>query len=127
MNRTAVISAYIDETEGLAFTYGRHDCLLWAAGAVERLTGVDHAAPYRGRYATLAEGKRLIGTTLLRFVGERLPEIPPARAIDGDIAAVRQGREWAFGVFSGAFVYLPMQRGLGILPRRDAGRAFEVR
>jgi len=127
MNRRKILSDYVDETERTPFAYGTHDCLLWVAGAVERLTGVDHAADYRGRYASLAAGKRLIGMSLLKFVGERLPQIDVAKARDGDVAVVRQGREWGFGIFIGALIYLPTISGLGILPRSRAAKAFEVR
>jgi len=127
MNRRKILSDYVDETERTPFSYGSHDCLLWVAGAVERMTGVDHAEPYRGRYTTLAGGKKLIGKSLLKFVGETFPAIPVSRADDGDIAAVRQGREFGFGIFIGAQIYLPTLSGLGILPRGDAVKAFEVR
>lgn len=126
MNRTAVLSAYIDETERIPFAYGTNDCLLWLAGAVERLTGFDHAADYRGRYTTLAEGKRLVGMTLLRFVGGKYAPIHPSRAADGDIAALRQGREWAFGMFIGPQIYVQTEHGLGILPRGDAVKSFRI-
>lgn len=126
MNRTAVLSDYIDRVKRAPFAYGINDCLLVVAGAVELLTGVDHAEPFRGKYDSLAGGKRLIGMSLLKFVRARLEEIKPVRATDGDVGAVRQGREWGFGVFIGPHLYVQTAEGIGILPRSAAAKAFRV-
>lgn len=126
MNRRAILSDYVDAKTREPFAYGVNDCLMVAAGAVEALTGVDHAAEFRGRYTSLAEGKRLIGGSLLKFVADKFPEIAPSHAQDGDIAVVKQGREWGFGIFIGAFVYAQTETGMGILPRSQARKAFKV-
>jgi hypothetical protein len=126
INRTAVISDYIDRVAARPFQWGVNDPMMLLAGVVELLTGVDHGEGLRGRYSSCAEGKKLIGMTPLRFVGARLDMIEPVRAVDGDIAAVRQGREFGFGVFMGALIYTMTVNGIGILPRRDAVKAFKV-
>jgi len=126
MNRTAILADYVDRVAGRKFQWGVNDCLIMVAGAVELLTGVDHADGFRGRYGSLAEGKKLIGTTLLRFVAARLQPIEAVRAIDGDVGAVKQGREWGFGVFIGPYLYVMTENGIGILPRTDAVKAFRV-
>lgn len=123
--RSALI-AYIDDRTGEPFAYGVNDCLLMVAGAVAAMTGVDHAGPFRGRYSSLAEGRRLIGMSLTGFVGRLFPEIVPATAGDGDIGAVRVGREWGFGIFSDAHLFVQTETGMGILPRSDARKAFRV-
>lgn len=126
MNRAAILSDYVDRVANRRFEWGVNDCLTMVAGAVELLTGTDHAEGYRGKYGSLAEGKRLIGTSLLRFVGDRLPSIEPVRAVDGDVGAVKQGREYGFGVFIGPHLYVMTENGIGILPRSDATKAFRV-
>lgn len=126
MNRASILSAYIDEVERQPFAYGVNDCLLMVAGAVERITGVDHAAAYRGRYTTLAGGKRVIGMSPLEFVASKLPEIHPSLAADGDVAVLLQDGEWAFGLFLGPFIYAQSKSGIGILSRGDAIKAFRV-
>lgn len=126
MNRTAILSEYVDRVATRRFEWGVNDCLTMVAGAVELLTGVDHAEGYRGKYGSLAEGKRLVGTTLLRFVGDRLTAIEPVRAVDGDVGAVKQGREYGFGIFIGPHLYVMTEDGIGILPRSDATKAFRV-
>lgn len=127
-NRRSLLTAYIDEKSREPFAYGTNDCIMVTAGAVEAITGVDHAAEYRGCYTTLAGGKKLIGKSPLRFVADRFAAIPEgqAGAHDGDIAVMRQGREWAFGVFIGAHVYAQAESGMGILPRSRAVKAFRV-
>lgn len=126
MNRTAILADYVDRVAGRRFQWGVNDCLIMVAGAVELLTGVDHAEGFRGRYGSLAEGKKLIGMSLLRFVAARLRPIDPVRAIDGDVGAVKQGREWGFGIFIGPYLYVMTENGIGILPRTDAVKAFRV-
>lgn len=126
MNRTAILADYVDRVAGRPFAWGVNDCLIMVAGAVELLTGVDYAEGFRGRYQSLAEGKKLIGTTLLRFVGDRLDSIDPVRAVDGDIGAVKQGKEWGFGIFIGPYLYVMTETGIGILSRTDAAHAFKV-
>jgi len=126
MNRTAILSDYIDRVASRPFQWGVNDCLIMAAGAVELLTGVDHAEGFRGRYSSLAEGKKLIGTTLLRFVGSKLEAIDPVRAVDGDIGALKQDKDWGFGVFIGPHLYVMTETGIGILPRSHATKAFKV-
>lgn len=126
MNRTAILSDYIDRVAGRPFQWGVNDCLIMVAGAVELMSGVDHAEGYRGKYSSLKEGKKLIGTTLLRFVGSKLQAIDPVRAVDGDIGAVKENKEWGFGVFVGPYLYVMTETGIGILPRSRAQKAFKV-
>lgn len=117
---------YVEAMARVPFVWGQSDSLMFVAGAVERLTGVDHAAEFRGRYGSCAAGRRLVGMSLLAFVGARCASIAPSQAGDGDIAVMRQGRDWAFGIFIGAQVYAQTRGGLGIRPRRDAVKAFRV-
>lgn len=126
INRKAVLSDYIDLVGARPFQWSVNDPLMMVAGAVELLTGIDHAEGLRGRYDSCAEGKKLIGMSALRFVSERVPEVPIIEAVDGDIAAIKQGREYGFGIFIGAQIYTMTMNGIGILPRSDAVKAFKV-
>lgn len=126
MNRTAILAEYIDRVAARRFAWGVNDCLIMVAGGVELLTGIDYAEGFRGRYRSLAEGKKLIGTSLLKFVRSHLSEIEPVRAVDGDVGAVKQGKEWGFGLFIGPYLYVMTETGIGILPRTDAAKAFKV-
>lgn len=128
MNRTAILSDFVDEMVARPFVWGESDSVMMVADAVQRLTDVDHAAPYRGRYDSCAAGRRLLGVSVLRFILERFEALEhQSRAVDGDIGGVKQGREWVFGIFIGAQLYMQTKDGLGILPRSDAAKAFRVR
>jgi len=123
--RPALID-YIDRQTREPFAYGVNDCLLVVAGGVEAITGVDHAKPYRGRYKSLSGAKKLLGKAPLAFVRGLFDETAPSKAHDGDIGVIRQGHEWAFGLFIGPHIYVQTQAGMGILPRTDAVKAFRV-
>lgn len=77
------------------FSWGTHDCCLFACDAIEAMTGVDPAAPFRGRY----KSKRGAYAALKRYGGGGLeetadkitgdlgmPEVAPAFAGRGDVA-----------------------------------------
>lgn len=46
----ADLSAYIASVRSRPFTFGEHDCGLFAAGAVLAMTGDDPGEPFRGQY-----------------------------------------------------------------------------
>lgn len=127
MNRAKTLSDFIRQSRRLPFEWGVSDSVIWLADVVALLTGIDHAAAFRGRYGSCAAGRRLLGKSLLAFISERFERLEhPVRAVDGDIGAVRQGREMVFGVFSGAHLYFQTRAGIGIRPRSDAVKAFRV-
>lgn len=117
---------YLDQQEGKPFEFGTHDCLIMTAGAVQVLTGTDHAEPYRGRYTSLSGARKVVGKSFLKLVKSILAEIHPSEALDGDVIAKHEGREWIFGVLMGANFYVVRPDGLGILPRSVADKAFRV-
>lgn len=47
----ADLAAYIASVRSLPYAYGKHDCGMFAAGAVLAMTGEDPGAPFRGQYA----------------------------------------------------------------------------
>lgn len=92
------LSAYLRETSRTPFvsvdSYGERDCALFAAGAVQALTGEDLTAEYRPPgsnrpYTTYHEGLALTGfKRLSKFVDHLLPRTTRAKAQRGDIAWV---------------------------------------
>ena len=101
----ARLNRYVADSARQEFRLGRMDCALFAAGAVEAMTGEDPARDLRGRYRRVADGERLLG----------------------DLAEVEDlnGRP-ALGVVQGERVYVRMPRALGTIPLLSARRAFKV-
>ena len=121
---------YVSACHRTPYQPGRHDCALFAAGAVQAMTGVDPAAEFRGRYRTVRGGLRI-----LRKLGHAdhvaltvsvLPEIPVAMARAGDIAVLDGDDGPAMGVVQGERVYVLRPDGVGTMLLTDAHRAFKV-
>jgi len=112
----AALSAFLSACEGLHYVWGEHDCALFAAGAVQAMTGADPAAAFRGRYRskrTAAKALREIGAGTLETTIDGLFEtIAPAFAQRGDLVL----HEGAVGVSAGRFALFvgdALQRGEG--------------
>jgi hypothetical protein len=84
------------------FSWGQHDCALFAADGVRAITGVDIAAAFRGRYddeaSALAAIKEITGGETVEDAAawcaskHGLPELPfPLMAQRGDLCTVADG------------------------------------
>ena len=102
------LTVHLDTVARDAFSYGSHDCALFAAGCVQAMTGVDLAARYRGLYRTLKGGLKLLDKdgfdSHLAVVRAHFAEVPPAFAQVGDIMVLGSddgidalGTQHAFG------------------------------
>jgi hypothetical protein len=114
------------------FAYGRHDCALFAAGAVLAMTGTDFAAPYRGRYTTLTGGLRVLRrdgfADHVALAAAHLPECHPSQLLPGDLAVLpAPDDQRALGVVQGAAVYLLDPAGrIAMRPLAEAVQGFRV-
>lgn len=126
----ARLAAYVYEAGRTPFAYGAHDCALFAAGAVEAMTGTDLAAGWRGIYRTLAGGlkavKRAGHADHVALAAHHFAEITVAEAMPGDLAVVAGPEGPALGVVQGAQVYVATPTGLGLVPLLQAARVFRV-
>lgn len=125
------LTAYLRAAAGRSFEPGRHDCALFAAGAVQAMTGVDPAAAWRGRYTTLRGGLRVLRRDGIdghvAAVSATLTEIHPSRAQLGDIMGVpADDGEIALGVLQGEAVYVLAPTGMALVPRMTAVKAWSV-
>jgi len=99
---------------------------------VEAQTGVDVAAPFRGRYTTAAGALRVMKAAgfdnLGDLVASLLPEIHPSQAGVGDIAAIADETpfRYALGVVDGERIFVLRPDGLGTVDLLAAERAFRV-
>jgi len=124
----ARLGAYLATEARTPFEYGSSDCALFAAGALNAMTGSDPAANYRGRYTTLRGGLRILRKDGFRDHVERaaalLAEVPSQRSRVGDIAVVKTADGPSLGVVQGEWVAVRTMSGLGFVPIDQATRVF---
>lgn len=123
--------AYLDACRGQAYAVGRFDCALFAAGAVEAMTGLDLASDWRGRYRTLRGGLRVLRAAgyvdHLALARAHFAPVPVAFAQSGDLAAANGPEGVALGVVVGPHAhFLHVERGLIALPLTQAREVFRV-
>jgi hypothetical protein len=127
MTRHEHLHLYLDAVRRLPFWPGKHDCGLFVAGWVEAITGVDHAAPYRGKYATDEQLSKLLAAhgfaSHVDYIATLFEAIHPCRAQVGDLAVCEND---AMGIVGGDRVFVLRPDGLGHLSRLKAERAFRV-
>lgn len=120
------LAAYLEEVRTRPFAYGGHDCALFAAGAVEAMTGTDLAADYRGRYGSLKEGLKLVKGGHLAILRDHLRPVAPAFAQVGDIALIGEVGFPALGLIQGETILVLREDGLGLMPRAAATGVWQV-
>ncbi len=118
--------AYLETVRARSFAYGSHDCALFAADAVQAMTGTDLAAQFRGRYDSLKAGLKLVRGGPLALVRQHFEAIPPAFAGVGDLALIGEVGVPALGLFEGQHILVLREEGLGLMPRAAATCAFRV-
>lgn len=120
---------YVRSVARAGFRPGRHDCALFAAGAVKAMTDVDLAADWPA-YGTLAEGQRHLAARgyadHVAVAAAFFDEVPPLFAQVGDIAVVEGEIDLSLGIVQGAAIYLLARGGLTAVPLTQAQRAFRV-
>ena len=125
------LHAWLRGINGRPIRPGQHDCCLFGAGAIEAQTGVDIAAPWRGRYTTFAGGRRVLRKAgfndHIDLIACTLPEDHVSTALPGDIAIVPTEDGEAVGLIQGAAVYvLTLSGHLGFVPMAPIQRLFKV-
>ena len=128
--------AQIEAAKTRPYSWGRHDCALFAADSVLALTGIDPVPDLRGRYdcafGAARALKRFCGggrEDAVAIIAGRVDarEVVPALARRGDVALVDNGGRAALAVFLGARLAAPhFQKGLAMLPRACARRAWAI-
>ena len=102
------------------------DCARFVASYVEAITGVDHAAPWRG-YETVEDGQAALRAAgyddHIALVASILPEIKPDDAVAGDVAVTAEG---ALCIVQGRLLIGAGDVRMVRLPRREMQRAFRV-
>jgi hypothetical protein len=126
----ADLTAYLASVAARPLTYGSHDCALFAAGAVQAMTGVDLAADWRGAYDSPRKAARLLKdaghANLASLLSSLLPEVAPAFAMPGDVVLVDGPQGLGMGILQGHLAYVLTEDRLGMVSRMDVKRAFKV-
>lgn len=123
------LAALVEEVRLRPFAWGKHDCCLWAASAVEAITSMDPAIDLRGTYRSAKSALAILESLGgLEAVGAWCgPEIEVAFASIGDIGLVM----WPDGtrslaVSAGHSWMCAGETGLVNLPLQTASHAWGV-
>jgi hypothetical protein len=91
----ARLVAYLADTRSRPHRYGRHDCMLFLAGAIEAITGDDVGKEHRRRYRTPRGATRYLRRLGFRspeaMIDSMLVEKPVGFAQRGDIVLAADG------------------------------------
>ncbi len=127
------------------FEWGRNDCALFACDLLQAVSGIDFAAPFRGKYKSARGAARI----LKRYGGAGLPasarttagleavvekiaearkreEVKPLMAQRGDLVLLDMPEGPALGVCLGAWVAAAGETGMVRVELREARRAWRV-
>ena len=98
-----ILSGFVASRQGVPFVWGQHDCCLFAADAVQAMTGIDYAAPFRGRYGTATGAARMLAPYggIVGYVNSVLPSVSVAMAGRGDAVLIETETGPALGICLG--------------------------
>lgn len=106
------LSDYMATKRHEPFEYGVNDCCLFAAGAVEAITGEDPMPEFRGKYDSLKTSLQVIkdigAGTLETTMDAKFSEVQISHAQRGDLAFF----DGSVGVVMGSFAYFVSDDGL---------------
>ena len=117
------LAAFLEERRAERFEWGRNDCVLFAADAVQAMTGVDLAAPWRGQWDSRASAVDALGRAggLLAAVDMILPAYDsPLMAGRGDVVAFATRGRLGLAVCVGTDAVAPSALGWQPRPMAEA-------
>ena len=129
--------AFLEKAEGKSFQWGQHDCVLFACNCIKKITGLDVAKPWRGKYKTLrgATGllRRIAGGGLEEVAekiaaANKFEEVPVNFARRGDVVLRDSKLGLALLVVGsdGAFAVGPGPDGMERVPIAECSRAWRI-
>lgn len=125
------LSDAIEAARGRPFSWGEHDCALFAADCALAITGRDPLAAVRGSYGTAQGAARVLRRlgcadlgALAALIGG--PEIPVAWARRGDWMLAPQDDEKALGVCLGLKAAFVTTQGLTFRPTIKCAAAWRI-
>jgi hypothetical protein len=123
---------YLNTVRSRPYKSSELDSAMFPAGAVFEMTGVDHAAAFRGKYKTIRAGKAMLKrqgvADYVELAAKLFDEHPsPLMAQRGDLVAVpHDDGVISLGIVQGERVYMMGLNGLVMVPVTQAVRAFKV-
>lgn len=124
----SLLSGHIAEARSGTFEWGTHDCILWCAGWVRKITGSDPAQDWRGKYSSEDEAVAVLTSmgfsTWADLAAAHLPETPVALAQRGDI--VLHPVNACLGICAGAHAYFVTDRGVTRVEFTKCLKAWKV-
>lgn len=121
----------IEDRKNTPFAWGTNDCMMFAADAVNAITGRDYAADIRGTYTTEAEAKAILAAMTdagdtLGVIDDLCKRVPVLSARRGDLVAIDAEEGKAIGVCAGGGCYFIGPDGLFTVPLRSCLVAWRV-
>lgn len=128
-NWPTLLAAFIESRKDIPFSWGVHDCTLFAADSALAITGIDPAAVYRGTYHDEASATAIITAAggFRELVNLNMgDEINPKLAQRGDWLLIDQDGTPALAVCLGVNLIAAGRDGLVTKPMSDAITAWRV-
>jgi hypothetical protein len=121
------LDAAIEAARGRPFSWGGHDCALFAADVVNSISGKDFGAPWRGSYESAVQAMRRLRSHggLPGLVTQLLGEpVNPEQARRGDVVLKRG--EPTLGICLGAKCAFTGLAGLVFVPLKECELVWHV-
>jgi hypothetical protein len=132
------LNQYLLDNAKSDFSYGQFDCGIFAAGAIEALSGIDVAVDLRNKYSSRREAfraiKELCGTATVEGIADYLakkydiPECPVLMAQRGDPVLIGSGVTSRLAIISmsGSEILATTNSGLMRYRLDQASRAWHI-
>ena len=124
------LTQFIESRRYSPFIWGENDCCLFVADAVQLISGIDAAAPYRNKYTTAVGAARALKKygdgTMAGAWSACFEEIRPQDMGRGDVALIDVEGAPASALSFGNKLWAVSDNGLITVPRTEAFRAWRV-
>lgn len=133
--RHKALRAFIDTRRKTPFSWGKHDCCLFACDALKAIHGVDLAAGFRGTYSTaVGAGKVMLrmGARSVEDIADlhvaqgKLVSVPVKQANRGHLLVVRLNGQAHLGISIGEHGVFAGVKGLEYVLRCDCAKAYDL-
>ena len=124
-----ILAGMIETYRHEPFSWGEHDCAMWAASVIKAMTDIDPAVEFRNTYSTAGDAFHILEHHggLLHVVDKMFPRIESVlTARRGDITAMLGEFGPTLGVCIGHQCAYPGKQGLVFHPLRNCIAAWRV-